>query len=143
MENMSVAQTVVSSANSIKDVLAFNYASQALNNSFFFDNLVCIWIPPSSTVVLKNIIAPTRRVTTTTYLVPFLQNPDVARTYDVLPPQRTRYFILWLSFATQILHVCCCAWYDVLGLGLAGLRRKRLASCLSRDIWPRDHACSQ
>ena len=37
---MSVAQTVISATK--QQILAFNYASQALNNSFFLDNLVCI-----------------------------------------------------------------------------------------------------
>ncbi|KIM33454.1 hypothetical protein M408DRAFT_19745 [Serendipita vermifera MAFF 305830] len=40
LENLSVAQTVISASTSIRNVLAFNYASQALNNSFFFDNLL-------------------------------------------------------------------------------------------------------
>ncbi|KAF9008851.1 hypothetical protein BDQ17DRAFT_1539258 [Cyathus striatus] len=38
-ENKSVAQTVVSTARSRQKVLAFNYASLALNNSFFLDRL--------------------------------------------------------------------------------------------------------
>ena len=37
---MSVAQTVISATK--QQILAFNYASQALNNSFFLDNLVRI-----------------------------------------------------------------------------------------------------
>ena len=40
LQNLSVAQTVISAANSMEHILAWNYASQALNNSFFFDNLV-------------------------------------------------------------------------------------------------------
>lgn len=40
LKDKSVAQTVVSLGNDPKHVLAFNYASQALNNSFFFDNLL-------------------------------------------------------------------------------------------------------
>ncbi|PVF95873.1 hypothetical protein CPB86DRAFT_763182 [Serendipita vermifera] len=41
---LSVAQTVINTSNDQKEILAFNYASQALNNSFFFDNLS----PPGS-----------------------------------------------------------------------------------------------
>lgn len=40
LEDLSVVQTVISAASSMDHVLAFNYASQALNNSFFLDNLV-------------------------------------------------------------------------------------------------------
>ena len=68
LENLSVAQTVISTGNSMRDVLAFNYASQALNNSFFFDNLVSI-LAPVPTVVLMATTASTRAVITTTYLI--------------------------------------------------------------------------
>jgi hypothetical protein len=40
LEDLSVAQTVISATK--QQILAFNYASQALNNSFFLDNLVRI-----------------------------------------------------------------------------------------------------
>ena len=39
-ENMSVLQTVISTAQDRELVLTFNYASQALNNSFFLEQLV-------------------------------------------------------------------------------------------------------
>lgn len=38
--NKSVAQTVIDTAPDRTKTLAFNYASQALNNSFFLDSLV-------------------------------------------------------------------------------------------------------
>lgn len=41
MEGQSVADTVISAASQEKHALAFNYASQALNNSFFLECLVC------------------------------------------------------------------------------------------------------
>jgi superoxide dismutase, Fe-Mn family len=40
-ENQSVAQTVISTSDDRGKTLAFNYASLALNNSFFLDHLVC------------------------------------------------------------------------------------------------------
>lgn len=40
LESQSVVQTVLSTARDPNRVLAFNMASQALNNSFFLDNLV-------------------------------------------------------------------------------------------------------
>ncbi|KAG8961951.1 hypothetical protein FRC03_004815 [Tulasnella sp. 419] len=39
LENQSVVQTVISLAGDRSQALAWNYASQALNNSFFLDNL--------------------------------------------------------------------------------------------------------
>ncbi|EOR04849.1 hypothetical protein E3P92_00164 [Wallemia ichthyophaga] len=39
LENLSVVQTVINSATNRQNVLAFNYASEALNNSFFLSNL--------------------------------------------------------------------------------------------------------
>ena len=39
LENLSVVQTVINSATDRKNIVAFNYASEALNNSFFFANL--------------------------------------------------------------------------------------------------------
>lgn len=41
--NKSVAQTVIDTASDRKRALAFHYASEALNNSFFLDFLVCIF----------------------------------------------------------------------------------------------------
>jgi superoxide dismutase, Fe-Mn family len=41
MEGLSVTDTVISTASHERDALAFNYASQALNNSFFLECLVC------------------------------------------------------------------------------------------------------
>jgi hypothetical protein len=41
-ENKSVAQTVISTSDDRSKTLAFNYASLALNNSFFLDHLVCL-----------------------------------------------------------------------------------------------------
>jgi hypothetical protein len=40
MEYQSVTQTVISAAGHRRHALAFNYASQALNNSFFLECLV-------------------------------------------------------------------------------------------------------
>lgn len=40
LEAMSVIQTVLSTARNPSQIVAFNMASQALNNSFFLDNLV-------------------------------------------------------------------------------------------------------
>jgi Fe-Mn family superoxide dismutase len=40
LENMSVAQIVISTAPHESQTLAFNYASLALNNSFFLHHLV-------------------------------------------------------------------------------------------------------
>ena len=40
-ENKSVSQTVINTATARERTLAFNYASLALNNSFFLDNIVC------------------------------------------------------------------------------------------------------
>lgn len=40
MEGQSVTDTVISAASHERDALAFNYASQALNNSFFLECLV-------------------------------------------------------------------------------------------------------
>ncbi|KAG8855666.1 hypothetical protein FRC20_000722, partial [Serendipita sp. 405] len=40
LEGLSVAQTIVNTAPRTENTLVFNYASQALNNSFFFDNLL-------------------------------------------------------------------------------------------------------
>lgn len=40
-EHQSVAQTVINTAPDRSKSLAFNYASEALNNSFFLDFLVC------------------------------------------------------------------------------------------------------
>ncbi|KAJ3848417.1 hypothetical protein EV368DRAFT_68284, partial [Lentinula lateritia] len=39
MANMSVMQTIISAATDRTKVLAFNYASLALNNHFFLENL--------------------------------------------------------------------------------------------------------
>ena len=41
MEGQSVADTVISAASHERHTLAFNYASLALNNSFFLECLVC------------------------------------------------------------------------------------------------------
>lgn len=41
MEGQSVVDTVISAASHERHALAFNYASQALNNSFFLECLVC------------------------------------------------------------------------------------------------------
>lgn len=53
MEGQSVTDTVISAASHQHHALAFNYASQALNNSFFLESLVCCIMPafaePSST----------------------------------------------------------------------------------------------
>lgn len=43
LENQSVMQTVLSTASDRSKALTFNYASQALNNSFFLDSLVRSW----------------------------------------------------------------------------------------------------
>ena|ERR1700733_724590 len=40
LESQSIVQTVISTARDPNRILAFNMASQALNNSFFLDNLV-------------------------------------------------------------------------------------------------------
>ena len=40
LANKSVVQTVIDTAPDHSKTLAFNYASQALNNSFFLDTLV-------------------------------------------------------------------------------------------------------
>lgn len=40
LEDKSVVQTVISAARDPSKVLAFNYASEALNNSFFLETLV-------------------------------------------------------------------------------------------------------
>ena len=40
LENKSVVQTIIDTAPDRSKTLAFNYASQALNNSFFLDTLV-------------------------------------------------------------------------------------------------------
>ena len=39
LENLSVVQTVINAATNRQNILAFNYASEALNNSFFLSNL--------------------------------------------------------------------------------------------------------
>jgi hypothetical protein len=41
-ETKSVAQTVIDTAQDRSKSLAFRYASEALNNSFFLDFLVCL-----------------------------------------------------------------------------------------------------
>jgi Fe-Mn family superoxide dismutase len=41
-ESETVAKTVIETSSERGYTLAFNYASQALNNSFFLGNLVCI-----------------------------------------------------------------------------------------------------
>lgn len=41
-EHKSVAQTVIDASVDPSKVLAFNYASEALNNSFFLENLVSL-----------------------------------------------------------------------------------------------------
>ena len=41
LANKSVVQTIIDTAPDRSKTLAFNYASQALNNSFFLDTLVC------------------------------------------------------------------------------------------------------
>ena len=41
-ENKSVAQTVINTAADRSKTMAFNYASLALNNSFFLDMLVTL-----------------------------------------------------------------------------------------------------
>ena len=40
-ENKSIVQTVINTAANRSKAMAFNYASLALNNSFFLDMLVC------------------------------------------------------------------------------------------------------
>jgi len=40
LANKSVMQTIIDTAPDRSKTLAFNYASQALNNSFFLDTLV-------------------------------------------------------------------------------------------------------
>jgi hypothetical protein len=40
LANKSVVQTIIDTAPDRSKTLAFNYASQALNNSFFLDTLV-------------------------------------------------------------------------------------------------------
>ena len=40
LTDKSVMQTIIDTAPDRSKTLAFNYASQALNNSFFLDNLV-------------------------------------------------------------------------------------------------------
>jgi hypothetical protein len=144
LENLSVAQTVISTGNSIRDVLAFNYASQALNNSFFFDNLVSILVPIPS-VVLIAVTASTREVATTTHLIlhSSFGNPNLPRTHHLGASPRAHQFIIRLAFLSQILHVRRGARHDVLRVGLAGLRRKCFASCCCRYVWPRDHARPQ
>jgi hypothetical protein len=47
-DNQSVAQTVISTSDDRSKTLAFNYASLALNNSFFLDHLVCPFRSSSS-----------------------------------------------------------------------------------------------
>ena len=42
LENKSIVQTIIDSARDPDKVLEFNYASEALNNSFFLENLVRI-----------------------------------------------------------------------------------------------------
>lgn len=42
MRGQSVAQTVISSAQDPEAIMTFNYASEALNNSFFLQGLVSI-----------------------------------------------------------------------------------------------------
>jgi Fe-Mn family superoxide dismutase len=42
LENMSVTQIVISTAPHEAQTLAFNYASLALNNSFFLHHLVSL-----------------------------------------------------------------------------------------------------
>jgi hypothetical protein len=49
LENMSVAQIVISTAPHESQTLAFNYASLALNNSYFLHHLVSLF---SSTLSL-------------------------------------------------------------------------------------------
>ncbi len=39
-ENMSILQTIISTSQDPNQTLAFNMASQAMNNSFFLDQLV-------------------------------------------------------------------------------------------------------
>lgn len=39
-ENKSVVQTIIDASTDPDKVLMFNYASEALNNSFFLENLV-------------------------------------------------------------------------------------------------------
>jgi hypothetical protein len=54
LENMSVAQIVISTAPHESQTLAFNYASLALNNSFFLHHLVSLCplpVPPSSSII--------------------------------------------------------------------------------------------
>jgi hypothetical protein len=53
LENMSVAQIVVSTAPHESQTLAFNYASLALNNSFFLHHLVS-QCPPRSSFIINN-----------------------------------------------------------------------------------------
>ena len=56
MENQSVTQTVISAATHRRHALAFNYASQALNNSFFLECLVrldTLLVVPLSLLVWK------------------------------------------------------------------------------------------
>jgi superoxide dismutase, Fe-Mn family len=44
LENKTVAQTVISTAADRARTLAYNYASQALNNSFFLDSVVSLFV---------------------------------------------------------------------------------------------------
>ena len=52
-ETKSVAQTVIETALERSKTLAFNYASQALNNSFFLDFLVRQRLAPGHHSVLS------------------------------------------------------------------------------------------
>jgi hypothetical protein len=52
LETKSVAQTVIETAPDRSKTLAFNYASQALNNSFFLDFLVRRRLAPVTTPYL-------------------------------------------------------------------------------------------
>lgn len=40
LENSSIVQTIIDTADDRQHTLAFNYASLALNNSYFLENLV-------------------------------------------------------------------------------------------------------
>lgn len=56
-ENKSVVQTLIDASADPDKVFMFNYASEALNNSFFLDSLVCLilLLPASQLRYLNNL----------------------------------------------------------------------------------------
>ena len=66
LEHESVFQTVISSAEDASLALTFNVASQALNNSYFLDNLVSdsvlyrLYVPIDTDVFSPTETSPTR-----------------------------------------------------------------------------------